>query len=37
MPPCDVIDEKYFIMHNLGQSFHLWGQIKDVFNITKFS
>ena len=29
--------EKYFFWYNLGQSFHMWGQIEAVFNISKFS
>ena len=28
---------KYFFWHNLGRSFHIWGQIEAVFNISKFS
>ena len=32
-PPCDVIDD--VIMKNTF--FHTWGQIKAVFNISKFS
>ena len=28
---------KYFFLHNLGRSFHIWGQIEAVFNISKFS
>ena len=28
---------KYFYGHNLGRSFHFWGQIEAVFNISKFS
>ena len=39
-PPCDVIDDviimKIFFWHNLGRSFHIWGQIEAVFNISKF-
>ena len=29
--------ESYFCCHNLGRSFHIWGQIAAVFNISKFS
>ena len=40
-PPCDVIDDviimKYFFLHNLGRSLHIWGQIEAVFNIFKYS
>ena len=40
-PPCDVIDDviimKILFWHNLGRSFHIWGQIEAVFNISKFS
>ena len=40
-PPCDVIDDviimKILFLHNLGRSFHIWGQIEAVFNISKFS
>ena len=38
-PPCDVIDDvmKILFMHNFGRSFHIWGQIEAVFNISKFS
>ena len=40
-PPCDVIDHviimKILFLHNLGRSFHIWGQIEAVFNISKFS
>ena len=41
-PPCDVIDDviimkNTFFWHNLGRSFHIWGQIEAVFNISKFS
>ena len=39
-PLCDVIGhhhEKYFLWHNLGWSFHIWGQIEAVLNISKFS
>ena len=40
-PPCDVIDDviimKILFWHNLGWSFHIWGQIEAVFNISKFS
>ena len=28
---------KYLFWHNLGRSFHIWGQIEAVFNISKFS
>ena len=40
-PPCDVIDDviimkNTFFWHNLGRSFHIWGQIEAVFNISKF-
>ena len=40
-PSCDVIDDviikqKYLFGHNLGRSFHIWGQIVAVFNISKF-
>ena len=28
---------KNFFWHNLGRSFHMWGQIGAVFNISKFS
>ena len=33
----DVITIKNFFGHNLGRSFHIWGQIEAVFNISKFS
>ena len=40
-PPCNVIDDviimKILFLHNLGRSFHIWGQIEAVFNISKFS
>ena len=40
-PRCDIIDDviimKILFWHNLGQSFHIWGQIEAVFNISKFS
>ena len=40
-PPCDVIDDviimKILFWHNLGRSFHIWGQIEVVFNISNFS
>ena len=40
-PPCDVIDDviimKILFMHNLGRSFHIWGQIEAVFSISKYS
>ena len=40
-PACDVIDDvitmKNLFWHNLGRSFHIWGQIEAVFNISKFS
>ena len=40
-PPCDVIDDviimKILFLYNLGRSFHIWGQIEAVFNISKFS
>ena len=40
-PPCDVIDDviivKILFLHNLGRTFHIWGQIEAVFNISKFS
>ena len=29
--------KKPFFCHNLGQSFHIWGQIEAVFNISEFS
>ena len=29
--------KKNFFWHNLGPSFHIWGQIEAVFNISKFS
>ena len=36
-PPCDVIDDvitmKKLFQHNLGRSFHIWGQIEAVFDI----
>ena len=39
--PCDVIDDviikKILFLHNLGRSFHIWGQIEGVSNISKFS
>ena len=40
--PCDVIDDVIimkirFLWHNLGRSFHIWGQIEAVINISKFS
>ena len=28
---------KYFFLHNLGRSYHIWGQIEAVLNISKFS
>ena len=38
-PHCDVIDDviimKMLFWHNLGRSFHIWGQIEAVFNISK--
>ena len=40
-PPCDVIEDvivmKILFLHNLGRSFHIWGQMEAVFNISKFS
>ena len=27
---------KYYFWHNLGQSFHIWGQIEALFNISKW-
>ena len=40
-PPCDVIDDvtimKILFWHNLGRSFHIWGQIEAVLNVSKFS
>ena len=37
-PPCDVIDDvitmKILFWQSLGQSFHIWGQIEAVFNIS---
>ena len=40
-PPCDVMDDviimKILFWHNLGRSFHIWGQIEAVFNIKNFS
>ena len=40
-PPCDVIDDviilKILFWHNLGRSYHIWGQLEAVFNISKFS
>ena len=40
-PPCDVIDDviimKILFWHDMGRSFHIWGQIEAVFNISKFS
>ena len=40
-PPCDVIDDviimKVLFWHNLGRSFHIWGQIEAVLNIQNFS
>ena len=40
-PPCDVIDDviimKILFWHNLGRSFHIWGQIEAVFYISIFS
>ena len=39
-PPCDVIDVVIIMKifwHNLGRSFHIWGQLEAVFNISKFS
>ena len=39
-PPCDVIYDviimKILFWHNLGRSFHIWGQIEAVFDIAKF-
>ena len=39
-PPCviinDVIIMKRLFWHNLGRSFHIWGQIEAVFKILKF-
>ena len=36
-PPCDVMDDviitKILFLHNLGRSFHIWGEIEAVFNI----
>ena len=29
--------KKNLFWHNLGRSFHIWGQIEAVFNISKFS
>ena len=29
--------KKNFFWHNLGRSFHIWGQIEAVFSISKFS
>ena len=38
-PPCDVMDDviimKILFWHNLGRSFHIWGQIEAVFIIKK--
>ena len=35
-PPYDVINDviimKILFWHNLGRSFHIWGQIEAVFN-----
>ena len=28
--------KKYFFLHNLGRSFHIWGQIEALFNISNF-
>ena len=36
-PPCDVIIMKILFGHNLGRSFHIWGQMEAVFNISKYS
>ena len=40
-PPCDPIDDviimKILFLHNLGRSFHIWGEIEAVFNISTFS
>ena len=39
-PLGDVINDHHentFFWHNLGRSFHIWGQIEAVFNISKFS
>ena len=40
-PPCDVIDDviimKILFWQNLGRSFHIWGQIEAVLNISKSS
>ena len=40
-PLCDVIDDvinmKILFWHNLGRSFHIWGQIEAAFNILNFS
>ena len=40
-PPSDVIDDVIFMKklfwHNLWRSFHIWGQIEAVFNISKIS
>ena len=36
-PPCDAMDDviimKILFWHNLGRSFHIWGQIEAVFII----
>ena len=40
-PPCDVTDDvipvKNTFLYNLGRSFHIWGQIEAVFDVSKFS
>ena len=36
-PSMTSSSRKYFFGHNLGRSFHIWGQIEAVFNISKFS
>ena len=40
-PPCDVINDviimNILFWHNLRRSFHIWGQIEALFNISKFS
>ena len=39
-PPCDVIDDvivmEILFWHDSGRSFHIWGQIEAVFNISNF-
>ena len=37
-PPCDVMDDVIIIkFFYSGRSYHIWGQIEAVINISKFS